>query len=112
MLTILQGQSGSGKSTVVGLIERWYDPTAGTIKLDGRQIDTLNLGWLRRNVRLVQQVSWASVLQDILRQRWTPADMLASRNPCCFEDQYLKTSHTGSWGPRWNTPLEMNGCLW
>ncbi|KAK2026093.1 ABC transporter [Colletotrichum zoysiae] len=53
--TALVGQSGSGKSTIVGLLERWYNPSSGTIKLDGRPIDTLNIGWLRRNVRLVQQ---------------------------------------------------------
>ncbi|KAL2195310.1 ABC transporter [Corynascus similis CBS 632.67] len=54
-VTALVGQSGSGKSTIVGLIERWYNPLSGVIKLDGRPIDTLNLNWLRKNVRLVQQ---------------------------------------------------------
>ncbi|OJJ64782.1 hypothetical protein ASPSYDRAFT_141151 [Aspergillus sydowii CBS 593.65] len=54
-VTALVGQSGSGKSTIVGLIERWYNPDAGTIKLDGTPIKKLNLGWLRKNVRLVQQ---------------------------------------------------------
>ncbi|EAQ88656.1 hypothetical protein CHGG_05275 [Chaetomium globosum CBS 148.51] len=54
-VTALVGQSGSGKSTIVGLIERWYTPSSGTIKLDGRPIDSLNLNWLRNNVRLVQQ---------------------------------------------------------
>ncbi|KAK0620143.1 P-loop containing nucleoside triphosphate hydrolase protein [Immersiella caudata] len=54
-VTALVGQSGSGKSTIVGLIERWYKPNSGTIKLDGRPIDQLNLNWLRTNVRLVQQ---------------------------------------------------------
>lgn len=55
-VTALVGHSGSGKSTIVGLIERWYNPLSGTIKLDGRPIDSLNIAWLRRNVRLVQQV--------------------------------------------------------
>ncbi|KAM7215408.1 Leptomycin B resistance protein-like protein [Rhypophila decipiens] len=54
-VTALVGQSGSGKSTIIGLIERWYNPTSGSIKLDGRPIDSLNLGWLRKHVRLVQQ---------------------------------------------------------
>ncbi|KAL5341025.1 P-loop containing nucleoside triphosphate hydrolase protein [Aspergillus crustosus] len=54
-VTALVGQSGSGKSTIVGLIERWYNPNSGTIKLDGTPIEELNLGWLRKNVRLVQQ---------------------------------------------------------
>ncbi|KAL4949079.1 P-loop containing nucleoside triphosphate hydrolase protein [Aspergillus filifer] len=54
-VTALVGQSGSGKSTIVGLIERWYNPKSGTIKLDGNAIEKLNIGWLRKNVRLVQQ---------------------------------------------------------
>jgi ATP-binding cassette subfamily B (MDR/TAP) protein 1 len=55
-VTALVGHSGSGKSTIVGLVERWYSPGSGTIKLDGRPIDSLNVAWLRRNIRLVQQV--------------------------------------------------------
>ncbi|CAH0027893.1 unnamed protein product [Clonostachys rhizophaga] len=54
-VTALVGASGSGKSTIVGLLERWYNPSAGTIKLDGKPIDKLNLQWLRQHVRLVQQ---------------------------------------------------------
>ncbi|KAK4184955.1 Leptomycin B resistance protein pmd1 [Podospora australis] len=54
-VTALVGQSGSGKSTIVGLLERWYNPASGTIKLDGQPIDKLNLSWLRKSVRLVQQ---------------------------------------------------------
>ncbi|OHF02855.1 ABC transporter [Colletotrichum orchidophilum] len=54
-VTALVGSSGSGKSTIIGLIERWYNPKSGTIKLDGQPIDALNLNWLRKNVRLVQQ---------------------------------------------------------
>ncbi|GKT58550.1 LOW QUALITY PROTEIN: ABC transporter [Colletotrichum tofieldiae] len=54
-VTALVGSSGSGKSTIIGLIERWYNPKAGTIKLDGTPIEKLNLNWLRKNVRLVQQ---------------------------------------------------------
>lgn len=53
--TALVGASGSGKSTIVGLLERWYNPASGSIKLDGKPIDTLNLKWLRQQVRLVQQ---------------------------------------------------------
>ncbi|KXG51792.1 ABC transporter, integral membrane type 1 [Penicillium griseofulvum] len=53
--TALVGASGSGKSTIVGLIERWYNPSSGTIKLDGQPIELFNLKWLRQQVRLVQQ---------------------------------------------------------
>lgn len=53
--TALVGASGSGKSTIVGLIERWYDQASGTISLDGTEIRELNLTWLRTKIRLVQQ---------------------------------------------------------
>lgn len=53
--TALVGASGSGKSTIIGLIERWYNPLSGTIKLDGQPVETFNLKWLRQHVRLVQQ---------------------------------------------------------
>ncbi|GJN04300.1 hypothetical protein PR202_ga21839 [Eleusine coracana subsp. coracana] len=51
----LVGSSGSGKSTVVSLIERFYDPNAGQILLDGHDLRTLNLRWLRQQIGLVSQ---------------------------------------------------------
>ena len=54
-MTALVGASGSGKSTVVGLVERFYDPVEGEVLLDGQNISTLNLRWLRRQVSLVSQ---------------------------------------------------------
>ncbi|OAA54115.1 ABC multidrug transporter mdr1 [Niveomyces insectorum RCEF 264] len=53
--TALVGASGSGKSTIVGLVERFYNPVQGTVYLDDRDIRTLNLRWLRQNIALVQQ---------------------------------------------------------
>lgn len=51
----LVGSSGSGKSTVVSLIERFYDPTSGQVMLDGHDIKTLKLKWLRQQIGLVSQ---------------------------------------------------------
>ncbi|KAI1857591.1 uncharacterized protein JN550_013160 [Neoarthrinium moseri] len=53
--TALVGASGSGKSTIVGLVERFYDPVGGKVYLDGRDISTLNLRWLRQHISLVSQ---------------------------------------------------------
>ncbi|KAF4441558.1 hypothetical protein F53441_12007 [Fusarium austroafricanum] len=53
--TALVGASGSGKSTIFGLLERWYVPSNGSITLDGRPVESLNLQWLRTNIRMVQQ---------------------------------------------------------
>ncbi|XP_042405057.1 ABC transporter B family member 11-like [Zingiber officinale] len=51
----LVGQSGCGKSTVIALLERFYDPDAGFILLDGVDIKKLNIRWLRQQIGLVSQ---------------------------------------------------------
>ncbi|KAI3962396.1 hypothetical protein MKW92_020817 [Papaver armeniacum] len=51
----LVGQSGSGKSTVISLIERFYDPQAGEVLIDGVNIKELQLRWLREKIGLVSQ---------------------------------------------------------
>lgn len=51
----LVGASGSGKSSVIALIERFYDPTAGKVMIDGKDIRKLNLKSLRLKIGLVQQ---------------------------------------------------------
>ena len=54
-VTALVGASGSGKSTIVGLVERFYDPVGGEVLLDGHEIKKMNLRWLRENISLVSQ---------------------------------------------------------
>ncbi|WCJ20782.1 ABC transporter B family member 19 [Euphorbia peplus] len=51
----LVGASGSGKSSVIALIERFYDPSAGKVMIDGKDIRRLNLKSLRLKIGLVQQ---------------------------------------------------------
>ncbi|PIA58600.1 hypothetical protein AQUCO_00500497v1 [Aquilegia coerulea] len=51
----LVGGSGSGKSTVVSLIERFYEPLSGEILLDENDIRELDLKWLRQQIGLVNQ---------------------------------------------------------
>ncbi|CAF1034859.1 unnamed protein product [Adineta steineri] len=53
--TALVGPSGSGKSTTIALLERFYDPLKGEILLDGHDIKTLNIRWLRSLIGFVQQ---------------------------------------------------------
>ncbi|KAM3350729.1 hypothetical protein ACQJBY_023045 [Aegilops geniculata] len=53
--TALVGESGSGKSTVIALLERFYDPDSGTISLDGTELKNLTLSWLRDQMGLVSQ---------------------------------------------------------
>jgi ATP-binding cassette subfamily B (MDR/TAP) protein 10 len=49
------GASGSGKSTVVSLLVRYYDPTSGQITIDGMNISDLDPHWLRQQIGTVSQ---------------------------------------------------------
>ena len=51
----LVGGSGSGKSTVISLLQRFYDPIEGEIRLDGVAINRLQLKWFRSQMGLVSQ---------------------------------------------------------
>ncbi|XP_073126542.1 ABC transporter B family member 19-like [Henckelia pumila] len=51
----LVGASGGGKSTVFALIERFYDPNQGFITLDGYDLRTLQVKWLRNQIGMVGQ---------------------------------------------------------
>lgn len=46
----LVGASGSGKSTIAALVERFYEPTSGNIKIDGYKLSDISPYWLRSNV--------------------------------------------------------------
>ena len=54
-MTALVGQSGSGKSTVIGLVERFYDPEAGEVFIDGVNLKKLHLRAIRERIGLVSQ---------------------------------------------------------
>jgi ATP-binding cassette subfamily B (MDR/TAP) protein 1 len=49
------GESGSGKSTVISLVERFYDPQAGEVLIDGMNIKSLQLDSVRGKIGLVSQ---------------------------------------------------------
>lgn len=46
----LVGPSGGGKSTMTKLLLRFYDPTSGSVTLDGTDIKSLNVAWYRQQV--------------------------------------------------------------
>ncbi|KAL2935295.1 ABC transporter B family member 11 [Bienertia sinuspersici] len=66
MTAALVGQSGSGKSTVISLIERFYDPHAGQVLIDGINLKEFQLRWIRQKIGLVSQepILFASSIKD------------------------------------------------
>nr|BAS29581.1 B-type ABC transporter [Thalictrum minus] len=62
----LVGQSGSGKSTVISLIERFYDPLSGEVLIDGINLKEFQLRWIRQKIGLVSQepVLFASSIKE------------------------------------------------
>ncbi|KAK7293285.1 hypothetical protein RJT34_16148 [Clitoria ternatea] len=51
----LVGESGSGKSTVISLLQRFYEPDSGYITVDGIEIQKLQVKWLRQQMGVVSQ---------------------------------------------------------
>ncbi|NXA55097.1 MDR1 protein, partial [Nothocercus julius] len=65
----LVGSSGCGKSTTVQLIQRFYDPKEGTVMIDGQDIRTLNVRYLREIIGVVNQepVLFATTIAENIR---------------------------------------------
>ena len=54
-ITALVGLSGAGKSTIVNLLDKFYEPQRGSIKLDGVELREWDTQWMRDNIGLVLQ---------------------------------------------------------
>lgn len=66
--TALVGQSGGGKSTIFGLIMRFYDPGTGTVEIDGQDIKEASFASLRRKISYVGQDTFlfsVSVMENL-----------------------------------------------
>ena len=75
------GESGAGKSTVVSLIPRFYEPQEGTICIDGHSIMDLKQKFLRENIGLVQQ--------NVFLFDSTIRDNIMYGNPSATEEQLI-----------------------
>jgi ABC-type multidrug transport system fused ATPase/permease subunit len=75
------GPTGAGKSTVVSLIPRFYDPLLGSIKIDGVDVRDMKLSHLR------DQIGY--VLQDTVLFRATVAENIAFGRPGASEDEII-----------------------
>lgn len=69
--TAITGGSGCGKSTVISLLARFYDPLRGSVALDGRDIRGIDLKWYRSQLALVSQdpVLFSGTVFDNVRRR-------------------------------------------
>lgn len=72
------GKSGCGKSTVIGLIERFYDVDHGSVKVDGVNIRLLDIQWYRRHMALVGQEP--VIYSGSIRENITLGKLDASEN--------------------------------
>ena len=77
----LVGATGAGKTTITKLIQRFYDPTAGRILLDGKDIKGITLKSLRENI--------SPVLQDTFLFTGTVAENIAYGMPSASMDEIV-----------------------
>ena len=75
-MTALVGHSGAGKSTIMSLIPRFYDPQIGDIKIDDQSIYNSKLESLRKNISLVSQET--TLFDDTIKNNIGYADLDAS----------------------------------
>lgn len=87
----LVGPTGAGKTTIINLLTRFYDIDSGSILLDGEDIRTLPLAWLRRQLGLVLQDSFLfadTVLENIRFGRLDATD-----NECIDAARMAEADH-------------------
>ncbi|MFL2852483.1 MAG: ABC transporter ATP-binding protein [Candidatus Pelagibacter sp.] len=76
-ITALVGRSGAGKSTIINLIPRFYDPQKGEIKIDNQNTKNINLNSLRSKISLVSQD--VILFDDTIKNNIAYADTKASQ---------------------------------
>ncbi len=90
-ITAIVGPTGSGKSTLVGLLTRIFDPDAGSIRIDGNDLRKIDLDNLRSNVSIALQenVLFAMTVRDNIRYVVPAADddrVRAAAKVACVDD--------------------------
>lgn len=90
-IAALVGSSGGGKTTIASLIPRFYDPSRGSISIDGTKITELKPSWLREQIGIVSQepILISSTIEENIRYgnpNATDADVhAAARSANCLE---------------------------
>ena len=76
------GHSGAGKSTIINLLPRFYDPQRGSIEIDSQNIKNVSLSSLRKNLSLVSQ--------DVILFDDTIRNNIAYARPSASDDEIFK----------------------
>ena len=80
------GATGVGKSTIVSLMERFYDPVSGSVLIDGKDIRNITVESLRKNISMV--------LQDVFLFNGTVYENIAYGNPKASREEIIKAAET------------------
>lgn len=84
----LFGPTGAGKSTITRLLQRFYDPTGGTVRIGGHDLRVLELDWLRRNI--------GSVMQEVFLFRGTVRQNILFGRPEAGEEQLIAAARAAN----------------
>ena len=95
----LVGPTGAGKTTIVNLLSRFYDPTSGTVYIDGQDISKVTLASLRANVGVMTQDSFlfsGTIRENLLYGKPTATD--AEMHSACTKlglDDFISSQPDG-----------------
>ena len=97
-ITALVGLSGAGKSTIVNLLDKFYQPQKGSIRLDGVELSEWNTQWLRENIGLVLQKNhiFAGSIEENIRYgnpQATHEEVVQAARQAYIYDQIMALPH-------------------